>query len=124
MSSTLPTLRASTVARLNRGNAIRTRFVDFCAAARALLANPPVDPSADPAEVAVQLADFTGRVEAVEAVIAVEDSADWYCLSADGCFRTEDDFIAAMMDADEFRHFAGAAKPATRAFASYRNFTV
>lgn len=120
----LPTLRASTSARLIRGTSVRTRIAGHCAAAREMLAAPPVDPSADPVEVAAQIAAFTARLEAVEAVLAVEDSADWYCLSADGCFRTEDDFMTAMMDGEEFRHFAGAAKPETRAFASYRAFTV
>jgi hypothetical protein len=118
------TLRASTISRLTLGTTVRDRIAAHCVAARALLAAPPVDPDADPAEVAAQIAAFTTRLEGVEAVLAVEDSADWYCCSADGCFRTEEDFIAALMDADEYRYWAGAAKPETRAFACYRAFTV
>jgi hypothetical protein len=121
MTTTLPTLRASTAARLARGEKIRTRIVGILGECRAVLSSPE---ATNPAN-AAQVATFAARLATLESVIAEEVSADWLCLTADGVTRDADDVIGALMgDARDAAPLLNAFDIKARSFASVRTFTV
>lgn len=126
--TTLPTLRASCVVLLADGRRVRANIATWVAAARKQFsaAERPAAENTGLTEedLTAHVEECTARIEAVAAVLAVEDSADWYALSCAPCFRNEDQFLRAVLDGDEFLTFTGASLPWVRAFSGYRNFTV
>lgn len=120
-TTTLPTLRASTDRRLALGAKIRTRIVGILAECRSVLSSPE---ATDPTN-AAQVARFAERLASLDAAVAEEVSADWFCLTADGVTRDADDVIGALMGDDrDAAPLLNAFKAETRALPSYRAFTI
>lgn len=120
-TTTLPTLRASTDRRLALGAKIRTRIVGILAECRSVLSSPE---ATDPGN-AAQVARFAERLASLEAAVAEEVSADWYCLTADLHTCTAGSVIGDLMgDDSDAAPLLNAFKPTVRALPRYREFAV
>jgi len=119
MTSTLPTLRASTAARLARGEKVRAAILAAIDGAKAMIAD-----AGDRCPAAVR-ATFDARLAELVACVGSEDSADWYCLTAEDATGDAETLCGRLAgDTYEWAPLMNAIKPATRAFKSYRAFTV
>ena len=116
---TLPTLRASTAARLARGEKVRASILAAIDGAKAMIAD-----AGDRCPAAIR-STFNARLADLVACIESEDSADWYCLTAEGATGDAETLCSRLAgDSYEWAPLMNAIKPATRALKSYRNFTV
>lgn len=121
MTTTLPTLRASTAGRLETGLDARAAIIVLLNEAREMLATPEAN---DPAN-AAQVATFRSRLAMLDEVVATEISADWFTLCARGAIGTADNLLGALMGEEiDFRVIAGTFAPKCREAASLRAFTV
>lgn len=119
MSTTLPTLRASTAGRLAIGTQARAAILASVEGAKAILAD-----AGDRCPAAVRTT-FDARLAQLVACIESEDSADWYCLTAEGAVGDAETLCGRLAGPEyEWATVANAIKPATRALKSYRAFTV
>lgn len=118
-TTTLPTLRASTAARLARGEKVRLAILASIDGAKAMLAD-----AGDRCPAATR-ALFDTRLAALVSAVETEDSADWYCLTAEGAVGDAETLCSRLIGASyDYAPLEGAIKPATRALKSYRAFTV
>lgn len=107
-TTTLPTLRASTAARLALGEKVRSAILASIEGAKAMLAE-----AGDRCPAATR-ALFDTRLAALVSVIGTEDSADWYCLTAEGAVGDAETLCGRLIGASyDYAPLEGAIKPAT-----------